>query len=264
MFLPVVTMASLQSRKGSTLQYDSDDSIPSNVSSNLIPYPSNTDSDFIYGTKGKGIFTKNHNHGNRTEGWWTIGTAGKGHGIPLTHQSARLSMTGNRVFSSHQEDLWDLTDSILELYENEHRLESLLHLGHRRRPVEFDMRGLSAQDWMARDASNGFVRVYAPDISNFTASQLVPCSLDTSVHKICIQLGININSLHVQLHGDVIRRLDPRELPLLLQNDYLVSLGYTDISRIQEEGHKEELAYLVKFYSGLSLYIIYIYIFFFF
>lgn len=238
-------MASLQSKKSIIAQRDSDDSIPSNGPSDIIPYSHNGDSDFKHGNSSNRSSVKNPNYGNWTKGWWTVG---KGHGIPLINKNSRMSVTGNRVFSSSQEDLWDLTDSVLELYETEHRLESILHHGHRKRPV--DIQGSSVRDWIAGDTSNGFIRVYRPDISNFTTSQLVPCSQNTSVQKICNQLGLNSNTLHVQLHRDVIRRLEPSELPLLLQNDFLASLGYTNIVRIQEEGHKEELAYLIKFYSG--------------
>lgn len=238
-------MASLQSKKGIIEQCDSDDGIPSNGRSDIIPYSLNGDSDLKQVTTSHRSFSKNPNHGNWTKGWWTVG---KSHGIPLIHKNFRMSVAGNRVFSSNQEDLWDLTDSVLELYETEHRLESILHHGHRKRPV--DIQSSSIRDWVARDTSNGFIRVYHPDISNFTTSQLVPCSLNTSVQKICNQLGLSSNTLHVQLHRDVIRRLDPPEIPLLLQNDFLASLGYTNIVRIQEEGHKEELAYLIKFYSG--------------
>lgn len=257
LFYFALVMASIQSRRSSAPQYDSDDgdNSPSNRSSDLIPYSGDNqaeDCEFLYATVTKGLYAKNRLQGTRTEGWWTVGTASKGHGVPLTHQSARLSMTGNRVYTSRRDDLWDLTDSVMELYENEHRMEStlMLHLGQRARPVDFDLRASNIEEWIARDTSNGFLRVYRPDMSNFSNSQLIPCSLNTPVQKICMQLGISENSLHVQFHGNVIQRLDPYELPLVLQNDYLASLGYTNIVRIQEEGYKEELAYLVKFYSG--------------
>ena len=57
-------------------------------------------------------------------------------------------------------------------------------------------------------------------------------------------------SLHVQLSGGVVRRMDPHELPLAIQNDWLAALGYSDMERIQGEGGREDLSPLVKFYSG--------------
>lgn len=47
-----------------------------------------------------------------------------------------------------------------------------------------------------------------------------------------------------------VRRLDPYEHPLVVQNDYLTRLGYTDIGRMQEQGLSEDLGYLVKFFAG--------------
>jgi PH domain/leucine-rich repeat-containing protein phosphatase len=76
--------------------------------------------------------------------------------------------------------------------------------------------------------------------------------LSTTAQKICLQLGIAANALHVQLNGDVIRRMEPFDCPLAIQNEYLASIGYSNHHRIQEEGAREELSYLVKFYSGKS------------
>jgi hypothetical protein len=47
--------------------------------------------------------------------------------------------------------------------------------------------------------------------------------------------------------------MEPSELPLAIQNDWLAALGYTDVDRIQEEGGREDLSPLVKFYSGRRL-----------
>ena len=198
--------------------------------------------------------TSDGQHGECHETWWSIGVGGqKGLGIPLTHQSAKLTMTGNRVFHGRKEDVWDLTDSLAELYEHEHRLESISVYGQHSRLLDREVKSVNISDWIALDTGNGFIRVYSPEMSNFHNSQLVPCSLSTTVHKIGLQLGTSSTSLHVQLNGDIVRRLDPHELPLVIQNDYLAGLGFTNITRIQEEGAKEELAYLIKFYSGIYI-----------
>lgn len=97
--------------------------------------------------------------------------------------------------------------------------------------------------------THGYIQVHAPD-TNFSRSQLIPLTLSTSAHKVCLMLGISLNALHIQLHGDIIRRLDPYEHPLVLQNEYLAGLGYSDISRIQHEGLMDDLCYLIKFYAG--------------
>ena len=62
--------------------------------------------------------------------------------------------------------------------------------------------------------------------------------------------GVAPNSLHVQFGGDLIRRLDPYEHPLVLQNEYLSKIGYQDVYRIQMESLSVDLGYLIRFYSG--------------
>ncbi len=186
----------------------------------------------------------------RTQAWWSVGEyLENGRTAPLTHQSAKLTLTGNRVFgNNYQEDLWDLSDSLLELYEANQNanLNATLQLTKKSKILD---KNVNVQEWLSKDTTHGFIRVYAPDVQ-YSKYQLVPCTLSTSVHKVCLLLGISLNALHVQLNGDVIRRLDPYEHPLVLQNEYLAGLGFNDIIRIQEEGPKEELGYLIRFYAG--------------
>ncbi|XP_028977431.2 PH domain leucine-rich repeat-containing protein phosphatase 1 isoform X2 [Esox lucius] len=57
-------------------------------------------------------------------------------------------------------------------------------------------------------------------------------------------------SLFLQLHGGAVRRLDDDERPLQIQNEYLSSLGYGDLWRVQEEGMEPEIGCLIRFYAG--------------
>jgi len=66
-------------------------------------------------------------------------------------------------------------------------------------------------------------------------------------------VGVAPNSLHVQFGGDIIRRLDPYEHPLVLQNEYLSKIGFHDFLRIQKEGLSVDLGYLIRFFSGRYL-----------
>ena len=162
----------------------------------------------------------------------------------MTHQSAKLTLTGNRVFApEHREEVWDLSDSLAELYDA-HAPSS----GGTRpqRHVE----AVDSRDWLSRDTSHGFIRVYPPDMAAVGNSLLIPVTCSTTAHKVCLTLGLAVNALHVQLSGDTVRRCDPYEHPLVIQNDYLTALGYSDVTRIQEDGTSADLAYLVKFYSG--------------
>ena len=189
--------------------------------------------------------------------WWINGFIPKNYDLLLTHRSARLTMANNRLFGrpSDSGDVWDLRDSVLELCEHEQRQETTLR-SIAGLPSTIEFRNSFDEDrifqWLSEDPGNGFIRIYPPDRNTFSRSCLVPCNLKTPVQQICRKLGIGIKVLHLQMNGDVIRRLEPQELPLSIQNDFLVSLGYTDIIRMQEEGSKEELAYLIKFYAGMK------------
>ena len=168
----------------------------------------------------------------------------------ITHQSAKFTLTGNRVFNNQGGEVWDLSDSLAELYETAQRHEGATHQLAKRGKAGMLDKNVDVKDWIKADNSHGFIRVYVPGNTNFTNSHLIPLTLSTSAHQVCLKLGITINALHVQINGDIIRRLDPYEHPLVIQNDYLSVLGFTQITRIQEEGAKEELGYLIRFYAG--------------
>ena len=51
----------------------------------------------------------------------------------------------------------------------------------------------------------------------------------------------------------MIRRLDPYEHPLVLQNEYLSKIGFYDVYRMQLEGLCADLGYLIRFFSGRAL-----------
>lgn len=57
-------------------------------------------------------------------------------------------------------------------------------------------------------------------------------------------------TLYVQLHGEAVRRLNPDERPLQVQNDFLFKLGFKDPWRVQEEGLNTEIGSLLRFYAG--------------
>ncbi|KAK6982025.1 PH domain leucine-rich repeat-containing protein phosphatase 1, partial [Biomphalaria glabrata] len=60
-----------------------------------------------------------------------------------------------------------------------------------------------------------FIRVFQSDTDG--TGRLFPCTLSTPAQKICLQLGIPGNALHVQLSGDVIRRMEAIDCPLAIQ-----------------------------------------------
>ena len=167
------------------------------------------------------------------EAWWSVGDFLQ---PGITHQNVGLSL------AKHEDETWDLSDSLVDLYKEANRSEENSDLinGH-------DIR-VDPEDWIAEDTSHGFVHVFKSDTD--ISPKLFPCTLTTTAQKLCIHCGMPPNSLHVQFNGDIIRRLDPFDCPLAIQNDYLQDIGYVDMKKIQEIGLQKDIAYLVKFYAG--------------
>ncbi|KAF3832630.1 hypothetical protein F7725_026295 [Dissostichus mawsoni] len=80
-----------------------------------------------------------------------------------------------------------------------------------------------------------------------TDLQLVLCSTSTTVEELCAQR--DGQGLYVQLHGDLVRRLDPSERPLQMLYDYLAAMGYAEPGRVQQEAANSDLSCLIRFYS---------------
>ena len=116
----------------------------------------------------------------------------------------------------------------------------------------------SANDeWLSLDSNHGFIRLYDPNdasSSSYSRSKLVPCTMWTTVEQICLRLNNDLNprSWYVQLNGDRVRHLRPDERPLFIQHNYLLTIGFSSIQRLQDEGDKHDLGYLVRFLTGDS------------
>ncbi|XP_051795561.1 PH domain leucine-rich repeat-containing protein phosphatase 2 isoform X1 [Acanthochromis polyacanthus] len=120
--------------------------------------------------------------------------------------------------------------------------------------------GSRERDWLKGDTQRGCVCLYGgtvdpqPPASGPQASstpqtdlQLVLCSTNTTVEELCAQR--DGQGLYVQLHGDLVRRLDSSERPLQMVYDYLASMGYADPVRVQQEAANSDLSCLIRFYS---------------
>ncbi|XP_055331496.1 PH domain leucine-rich repeat-containing protein phosphatase 2-like [Paramacrobiotus metropolitanus] len=107
----------------------------------------------------------------------------------------------------------------------------------------------AVDNWLGNDVSRGVIRIYEARI-NCSQSTLVLCNVTTTAQQVCLKVGLPPNALHYQLNGDVIRRMDPFDCPLALQNDYLRCIGFDKIKRIQQEGAALELADFIRFYAG--------------
>nr|XP_046242770.1 PH domain leucine-rich repeat-containing protein phosphatase 2 isoform X2 [Scatophagus argus] len=119
--------------------------------------------------------------------------------------------------------------------------------------------GSRERDWLKGDTQRGCVCLYGGTVDPQPASgpqasstpqtdlQLVLCSTSTTVEELCAQR--NGQGLYIQLHGDLVRRLDPTERPLQMVYDYLAAMGYADPVRVQQEAANSDLSCLIRFYS---------------
>ena len=113
----------------------------------------------------------------------------------------------------------------------------------------------NTDEWLLLDSNNGFIRLYDPNDTSpslYSRSKLVPCSMRTTIEQICSRLNYDLDprTWYVQYHGDRIRHLRPDERPLFIQHDYLLSIGYSSVQRLQQEGDKHDLGFLIRFISG--------------
>uniref|UniRef100_A0A9J7YU42 PH domain leucine-rich repeat-containing protein phosphatase 2 n=2 Tax=Cyprinus carpio carpio TaxID=630221 RepID=A0A9J7YU42_CYPCA len=119
--------------------------------------------------------------------------------------------------------------------------------------------GSRERDWLKGDAQRGCVCLYGasepqppasgPQTSTSTQPdlKLVLCSTNTTAEELCAQR--DVQGLYLQLHGDLIRRLDPSERPLQMLYDYLTAMGYEDPLRVQQEAANSDLSCMIRFYS---------------
>ncbi|CAK6436754.1 unnamed protein product [Pipistrellus nathusii] len=122
--------------------------------------------------------------------------------------------------------------------------------------------GSRERDWLREDVKRGCVYLYGADTTTATTTatsaassaaasssdlHLVLCTVETPASEICA--GEGRESLYLQLHGDLVRRLEPTERPLQIVYDYLSRLGYDDPARIQEEAANPDLGCMLRFYG---------------
>uniref|UniRef100_A0A671EKH6 PH domain leucine-rich repeat-containing protein phosphatase 2 n=1 Tax=Rhinolophus ferrumequinum TaxID=59479 RepID=A0A671EKH6_RHIFE len=118
--------------------------------------------------------------------------------------------------------------------------------------------GSRERDWLREDVKRGCVYLYGadtttatttttPSVSSSSDLHLVLCTVDTPASEICA--GEGKESLYLQLHGDLVRRLEPTERPLQIVYDYLSRLGYDDPVRLQEEATNPDLGCMLRFYG---------------
>ncbi|KAK6186255.1 hypothetical protein SNE40_008326 [Patella caerulea] len=173
---------------------------------------------------------------NTSDAWWSVGDILK---PGITHQNAARTMAPNGEAQN-----WELSDSLTDLYTKENANNS----PNFRAQGKFEDRNVDLTKWLDADLSHGFIRVFHSE--HDASSRLFPCTVTTPAQKVCLHFGIPSNSLHIQQNGDIIRRLEPFDCPLAIQNEYLQGIGYSNQRRIQEIGADDVTAYLVKFYAG--------------
>lgn len=165
-----------------------------------------------------------------------------------TRSSGGMSPAQRMMFDD--DDSWDVSESHSDDHDRSPAASSSSSSSFTR--SQLTEKQIETENWLS-DTNHGFIRVYDPN-THAMKSRCIQCSLITTCHQVCLKLGIQSNALHLQYNGDVIRRLEPYDHPLALQNDYLTRIGYSDICRIQEVGQSKELGYLIRFYAGTLLF----------
>lgn len=103
--------------------------------------------------------------------------------------------------------------------------------------------GLST--WMGQNPRRGVIRVYQPGSSY---SDVVQCTTETEGDEV---MGRCLASeLYIHYGTSLIRQVHVWDKPLQMQNEFLKSLGFSNMRRIQKEGMKKDLAPLFKFVAG--------------
>lgn len=103
----------------------------------------------------------------------------------------------------------------------------------------------SLSSWMGQDPRRGVIRVYQPDSSY---SEVVQCTLDTEGDEVmgrCL-----VAELYIHYGTGLVRQVHVWDKPLQMQNEFLKSLGFSNMRRIQKEGMRKDLAPLFKFVAG--------------
>jgi len=157
--------------------------------------------------------------------WWNYGNRMKADPSPTgstsTNRSARFTRAGDRMFytsnmgasaatsggssvrtsvvnrgGAHRgEEVWDLSDSLAELYENEQQRQAAkLQTGNAAPSSEpATSQRVDVETWLSADPNNGFVRVYSAIAGSggggrqgggHGMSRLVPCTTSTTAQKV--------------------------------------------------------------------------------
>lgn len=101
---------------------------------------------------------------------------------------------------------------------------------------------------MSAFPSEGFIRVYKPDLSKFDT---IPLKISTTAQEINSQIG---GTLYVRTANGTERKLRAEETPLTIFSEWLLRIGYT-AAEIPLQG-KEDHSYCIRFQSGLSAFAI--------
>lgn len=171
------------------------------------------------------------------EVWWSMGE--------FFYQGFIYQSVGLFIYGKNDDDIWDLSDSIVDLYmevsEREEQERDKFMGQLRELKIEVDRK------WLEKDISNGFVRVFQSDSEVF---KVFFCILLIFVYKFCLQCGRFLNFMYIQLNGDIIWRLELFDCLLVIQNEYFQNVGYKDIKKIQQMGLCFDFFWFVKFYVG--------------
>lgn len=99
---------------------------------------------------------------------------------------------------------------------------------------------------------SGWVRIYAgPDPFADMKSQLLYLNRDSDIKSVAKSLPLPSNlTIWIQYGSGISRRLPDHECPLKLQDEFLIKLGFHDMSRRSRMGIDPDLRFLIRIHGG--------------
>ncbi|TKR77402.1 hypothetical protein L596_018385 [Steinernema carpocapsae] len=118
-------------------------------------------------------------------------------------------------------------------------------LGNRKKPKIERLTPRKKNEWIGDTASNGFIRLYAPSGDRSLA---YPLTIATTTAEICTVFGFQ--NLYLQIGNLHISSLQSDARPLYIQNEILLTIGYSNLADCLEIGDGAHLRYIFAFFMG--------------
>uniref|UniRef100_A0AC35GDY6 PPM-type phosphatase domain-containing protein n=1 Tax=Panagrolaimus sp. PS1159 TaxID=55785 RepID=A0AC35GDY6_9BILA len=122
---------------------------------------------------------------------------------------------------------------------------TLGHLKHKRIEKITDQQ---KRQWLSKRSENGFVRFYRP-----SGQQHVTVPLTTQMTALQVCEAFDLDPLYLSIGNQQIKQLSNDNRPLQMQNEILMTLGYSSIQECLSIGGSEHLSHIFCFFTGRPL-----------